>query len=173
MSYKEKLNDFNSKLKYHEELLFLDLLMCNAEGKILDYGCGTGYAVDCLREHGKDVFGYDATQYEPTFKYSPAIGSFEIVYFMHSIAHIPGIKEVIKALDTESIIVITPNLSWIRLQQKDNNYVADPTIIEHFTKKSLEKLFISCGFSIDLIGEIGQKTENHSERLVLKASKIK
>lgn len=173
MTYKDKLDKFNENEKYYDELLFLQLMLSNEQGKILDYGCGTGFAVSCLRSHGFDVSGYDAIHHEPGFEYSNATDEYKIVYFMHSFAHIHAIREVLKTIKTEQVIVITPNQEWISEQRFNPLYKPDSTVIQHYSKNSLEELFVSCGFDVDLSGQFGQRTGNFCERLILKATKIK
>lgn len=169
MSYKDKLEGFNSTEKYAEELRVLHRLIGSPDGKVLDYGCGTGYAVEYLRDQGLNVHGYDAVQYTD-FEYHPAIGEWECVYFMHSFAHINGIKEVLQVLDTKRVVVITPNREWIELQE-DCSYAPDLTVIHHYSKDEIRELFISCGFEV-IMAQFGKEINGQCERLCVIASRL-
>lgn len=169
MNYTDKLNGFNKTDKYHSELEFLTSLITK-KGKILDYGCGTGYACDILNGSGLNVSGYDANHHNKDFQYSNATSKWSTVYFMHSIAHIEGIREVLRVLDTKEIIVITPNRQWINAQINPE-YNPDKTVINHFTEYELIELFKTCGYSIISNGQFGEVKGNQMERLFIKAKK--
>jgi len=170
MNYKKKLDQFNSNPKYFEELAFMALLFTKGTHSILDYGCGTGKAVDHFCSLGYDAKGYDQIQHNPHFNYSPATTQFDLVYFMHSAAHIPGLPQVLQALITKEIIIITPNKDWIDLQ-KNKNYQPDPTVLSHFTLEELVSIVVSSGYGIIQCGDFGKTTDGHGERLFIKAKK--
>jgi len=169
-SYKQKLEQFNSTEKYAIELAFLHRLLGETNGAlIMDYGCGIGNAVKYLSEKGRSVAGYDKTLY---FKTAPdwfGIAPAGTTYFMHSIAHIEDIEEVLSNTRGK-VVVITPNLSWLN-KITDNNYEPDTTVISHFNAQSLHDLFKDAGFRVSVCGQFGKIHDGQNERLFLMAYK--
>lgn len=172
MDYKDKLLSFNATKKYNRELGFLSGLLPNGL-PILDYGCGTGYALGELRGCGFDVYGCDANDYyfgDRRFYKTKTIG-FSCIYFMHSIAHIEDIAGVLKwcakaLVKGGSVVVITPNKAWLETMKGD--YSPDPTVINHYSIESLGELFKE--WDIEIIGQFGQVSNGLNERLFLKAT---
>lgn len=169
MNYIDKLKGFNNTQKYHDEL---DMILMHLKWgqKILDYGCGLGYAVNHFNSHGLDVSGYDKNHFNPDFEYSDAVQSWDVVYFMHSFAHIPSVKMVLEVLDTKKIVIVTPNKRWID-NIKNENYVPDPTVIEHYTLLSLIDTVVEAGYDIIEASETGEYLNGSRERLFLVAKK--
>ena len=89
LNYKDKLKQFNSTDKYRKELLFLtQLLDPKEEESILDYGCGTGAAMEHIRSNfNSKVFGFDITEdyYEGDkfFFRTELFFKVNTIYFMH------------------------------------------------------------------------------------------
>lgn len=175
MDYKERLRAFNSTEKYWNELRFLTHLLdidmsYSTHETILDYGCGIGTAIDYIKCSGYDINNYyngDSELYrnEVSFDYM------EKIYFMHSLAHIPNPTEVLKDLKERynaTITVITPNAHWL-MQQSNNNYVPDPTVVKHYTMTQLKELFVSCGYEVTLLGQFGEEKNGINERIFLQA----
>lgn len=178
-AYKEKLNAFNSTNKYKQEYELLKWLLNPKQNeKILDYGCGTGHVMrNLMSDTNATVFGYDVTDelYEGDPFYFKKSVWFEInkYYFMHSLAHIPNIEEVLRNqvyMSKGCIVVITPNRLWIE-QQDSRNYTPDPTVFRHYSQKELKALFELCGYEIEMIGQFGSETNGFNERIFLKALK--
>ena len=178
--YQQKLIGFNNTPKYKREMSFLTTLVNPQKtDKILDYGCGTGTMMDDMREEdGPTVYGYDVQYYieEPDcFWWRQELTfQFNKVYFMHSIAHIPDIEQKLIKLKEEFLLpnsqvyVLTPNASWMTAKNNPD-YIPDPTVVEQFTPKSLEDLFIRCGFKIEILGQFGEELEGQHERIFLNA----
>lgn len=182
MDYKEKLKKFNSTEKYQQELDMMYYLLNPKLGeKILDYGCGTGYAMRYFESRLNPVYyhGYDVDEtlfdLEDKTKLKTKIW-FELdkYYFLHSLAHIPNIQEVLKEqVYTHSkgeVSVITPNRLWIE-KQDSKNYVPDPTVFKHYSQKELIALFEFCGYDIIMCGQFGNLFDGQNERIFLKAIK--
>lgn len=178
VEYGKKLKEFNSTPKYRRELEFLfQLISPKKNDRIIDYGCGIGTAVKVIRSRGFNTRGYDVRHY---WDKKPAwlIDGFphcDIVYFMHSLAHIEKPEALLKTIRSMlspggKVVVITPNRSWTEIYQKPD-YVPDPTVIRHFTSTSLESLFDVTGYNILLQGQFGILKENINERLFIVAQK--
>lgn len=173
MDYKQKLIEWNSTAKYKKELLFLDnLLSCSFEyGDILDYGCGIGTAMKFLYADGYDINDYFIGDSEKRRRYYLNVlpdKKYQYVYFLHSFAHIPNPKDVLRILRGKypeaTLTVITPNLDWL-----DKDYVGDETVIKHYNQKELKELFEECGYEVTLIGQFGEYKNGQNERIFLQA----
>jgi 2-polyprenyl-3-methyl-5-hydroxy-6-metoxy-1,4-benzoquinol methylase len=170
MDYAAKLYQFNSTEKYLSELKFLKLHLENCV-TILDYGCGNGMAADWLSNHGNfNVHGFDVIHYNEMFHYTTHPINYDVTYFMHSLAHIKDVKEVLSKLNTKKVVVITPNKGWLKLNEADT-YKKDDTVIEHFSQQTLIELFLETGYKIEQSGQFGQCSGNQNERLFLIATK--
>jgi len=187
MEYKEKLTQFNSTDKYREEMEFMiNIIDPERNDNILDYGCGTGAMVKHILNDFENLkcFGFDVQNLrtgddakdEYTFKDSFHF-QMNKIYFMHSIAHIPDVDIVLKDLhntflaESGVISVLTPNRAYIELCD-NQDYKPDPTVVNHFDKYDLMKLFYKNGYDIELIGEIGHRIGEFQERIYLKARKV-
>ncbi len=183
MSYKSKLDRFNSTEKYKQEMEFMYNIM-NPEHSdfILDYGCGTGYMVTELNElpwegsyYGYDIgFKYLKYKKEDVFA-SEFDRKFDHIYFMHSIAHISDLEDVLSNIkdmltDHGKVHVMTPNKVWLDGISQDF-YEADPTVVKHFTPLTLEGLFLKCNYAISNQGQYGTIMYNQHERLFLTATR--
>lgn len=172
MNYNEKLKGFNSTEKYNNELEFLWSLFGEDFNKVLDYGCGNCYAMNKFNKRKNAFNGYDVNMWGEQHSNSDKLGQYDIVYFMHSLAHIENIEEVLQNLNTDMICIITPNKKWLNLQSTEG-YIPDPTVIKHYSENELRKLIEITGYRLDLIGQLGATTENQQERIFIKAFKTK
>lgn len=172
MDYNKKLEEFNNTDKYNNELELLWTLFGVDFNKVLDYGCGNRYAMDRFNKRKKAFFGYDVNAWGKSYPNSDALGRYDIVYFMHSLAHIEDIEKVLRNLDTRVICIITPNKGWLDLQE-NKNYKPDPTVIKHYTETELRLLVEGAGYKVDLIGQTGDTTHNQQERVFIKAVNTK
>lgn len=179
-SYKEKLRAFNNTPKYKSEVEFLKkLTKYDSVNNMLDIGCGLGHTAKELMADGYDVVNYleaDISCGSPieingivynnlnTYKYNH-------IYFMHSIAHIDNITEVLKQIKKDSkatVTVITPNAHWL-IMQSNNEYKPDPTVVKHYTQTQLRELFEEAGYEVALYGQFGEESNGVNERLFLQA----
>lgn len=178
--YIAKLKRFNSTDKYFTELEFLfGLIQPYPHQTIIDYGCGIGTAVKYFRNItentffiGFDVVNYTLQQNKYTHHYfTEKMRDCDILYFMHSFAHIPNISRVLFDLREKverKVIVITPNAQWLKLQVNEN-YVPDPTVVQHYTHDELVEVFEDAGYRVTISGGFGIKCNNQHERLFLVA----
>ena len=98
MDYKEKLIQFNSTDKYYNELKFLHSLIGSERKSIMDYGCGIGTAMRYIFDKTlSQVKGFDIEHFIPHYEYCNPKDEFDLVYFMHSFAHIELIESVLKS----------------------------------------------------------------------------
>ena len=172
MNYKDKLEGFNNSDKYQKELEFLRALIGYDHDRVLDYGCGNGYAVNQFNLWGGNVFfGYDVNLHNSDFGYSELLGKYDLTYFMHSFAHVKDIDKVLGRLRTKEVVVITPNKTWIDKNTNDN-YKPDTTVIKHYHHYELVALFQDNGYEVILSGQFGSATSGTNERLFLKAKKL-
>lgn len=172
MSYEDKLKQFNQTDKYITELSFLKKLIFPTYNKvILDYGCGIGTAVKYLElTSTANIIGYDVTKYWVCSS-TEIPEKIDCTYFMHSIAHIPNIQEVLQSLPTKKIVVITPNKDWIE-RKVNNSYVPDPTLYKHYSLGELTKMFNDSGYHVTLEGQFGDFDGLLNERIFLCAKKL-
>ena len=143
MDYKEKLKQFNSTDKYKNELKFLNNLVGRYGqhyDNVLDYGAGLGTCAKYIQDNSRKdicVDMYDKEQWNEKANYitkeelEDGSETYEMVYFMHSFAHIQFenldfIKKLLFPFGNKIVIVFTPNKDW--LQNVDStNYNPDTT----------------------------------------------
>jgi ubiquinone/menaquinone biosynthesis C-methylase UbiE len=178
--YINKLRRFNSTEKYILELDFLlGLIQPYPNNKIIDYGCGVGTAVKYYRNITQRIsfMGFDIVDHVSTEKtktplwFIQELENCDVVYFLHSFAHIPNISKVLLEMREKvkkKVIVITPNAQWLRLQINEN-YIPDPTVVMHYTHDELVETFEDVGFKISISGQFGIRANNQHERLFLVA----
>lgn len=172
MNYSEKLLHFNSTEKYRKEYKFLKGLLGIKQKTILDYGCGLGTNVEKLNAYTEHiVFGYDAEKWSNSFPYIDVLGKYDVIYFMHSIAHMQYIEHKLSKLREHlnpggKVIVITPNKSWIE-KVKNENYKPDPTVFKHYNQAELRKMFEDSGYTVDMIGQFGEEIDGVNERIFM------
>jgi SAM-dependent methyltransferase len=174
MSYKERLNNFNKSRKYMKEVDFLRGLIHHSRSRLLDYGCGTGFTAKIMDLWGFQIDGYDVEHYAG-FKYKDPDGTYDVIYFMHSLAHIEQPEDVLVGLKQHlkndgRIVVITPNKDWLDAINSRPGYKPDNTVIEHFCQYKLEMLFKEAGFNITMQGQFGERKAGQNERLFLVAT---
>lgn len=180
--YKEKLSEFNSTDKYKRERALLYTFMNPGENeKILDIGCGTGEFVWKLRENfSANAFGYDVNNYrtrdDQYFFRNEFHFQFRKIFFMHSFAHIPDVEyfmlhTVDRLLeDNGTIFILTPNKDWLDLSSNPE-YIADPTVVNHYGMQDLFELFTNLGYKIELQMQFGESKLGVNERILFIASK--
>ena len=181
-SYHQKLIRFNATDKYHAEMEFMKGVIDAKPGEaILDYGCGLGHMVCYLQEEtDAKVFGFDIQEWwkeneRPNWFKMSYWFLFNTIYFMHSFAHIPDIKNALIYLRDNvliaggRIIVFTPNKQWIEAVNNPD-YIPDPTVIQHYSPEDLRDIFNGIGFEVtNMVGQ-GLITGDHQERICMIAT---
>lgn len=181
VKYKQRLREFNSTEKYLNELEYLcELTELKPPQKGLDYGCGLGSAMKHINtKTGCEIFGYDVhSEYYEGDKYyfrREMYFPVDVVYFMHSFAHIPNPAKVLQSISENflkkkgKLIIITPNASWIELNRKPN-YISDETVVKHYTMAKLIETVLVAGFINIRCGGFGAETGTENERLFITAT---
>jgi ubiquinone/menaquinone biosynthesis C-methylase UbiE len=143
--------------------------------KILDYGCGTGYAVEQFRSDGFDVYGYDRFRYvegSPSWYRTSYSHLFDQVYFMHSFAYIADITDVLYRLrpmmnEGGELIVITPNRAYLDDIAHTPGYVPDTTVVQNYDMSHLVEVIEGTSWKVTERIHIGNSNPN--ERILIKA----
>lgn len=169
--YKAKLKRFNATPEYETELKILygtlvHLSLGSQVQTVLDYGCGTGHAMEFLSYF--EVFGYDIFDYYEgdRRKYNQAFVMFDAVYLMHSINHIPDLNRAIKSIynqlkDGGFVIVITPDPNYLA-----PDYKPDPTVIEYLNDAEIKQIFFGHGFILNKHTSITHPNNIHRMMLI-------
>lgn len=181
IEYAKKLEEFNARSKYIDELNFLDsLLVPSPKNQIVDYGCGIGTAIHYFKTvyPGIEIQGYDVNEYVPNVEwfsfYMPK--EFDKAYFMHSFAHVKEIELALRDIYYRMrrggrLVVFTPNANFLNRCQHNANYVPDPTVHKHYTSEELNSLVTDTGFKVKHFGAYGQTIDGHHERIWIIAEK--
>jgi 2-polyprenyl-3-methyl-5-hydroxy-6-metoxy-1,4-benzoquinol methylase len=176
MTYKERLDAFNSSEKYKKEVGFLMKFIHDYSELVLDYGCGTGAcAEDVYWGIFGEVHGFDTRQHNPNFKYKEVLNQYDVIYLMHSLAHLESPLKTLKMLQKHlhkfgQIIIITPNKDWIDKLPESEDYKPDETVVQHFCQYKLEQLVKDAGMKIEHQGQFGARLGEVNERLFLIAT---
>lgn len=183
--YYERLKFWNSTSKYKNEVEFLKLLLAlEANDQVLDFGCGTGYCLEMLKETSPARFwGYDVNLF-----FNDAIPGWFLkdyrqkkyskIFMMHSIAHIPDIvstlENVVNCLeDGGKLVVITPNKDFDDYYRQNVNtgHKRDMTVVGHYTQSSLADIATQVGLNVRNLGQFGDMVNKYNERIFLVAQK--
>jgi SAM-dependent methyltransferase len=176
MSYAEKLQNFNSTEKYRNEIkILIGLISLSHENAYcLDYGCGIGTAVkqiNCNTKHF--AWGYDVKKHDQNFRYIDLIEpkKYDVVYFMHSFAHITYPEVVLKQAKNYlrsggRIIIITPNKKWLSYQDH-KDYKPDTTVHKHYNQTDLCDIVKAAGYKLEQTGQFGGMVDEINERIFL------
>ena len=153
-----------------------------AGSRVLDVGCGTGAISQLIRHHcSAEVIGLEphagraeaarATGLEVITGLftAPAVahlGKFDIVVFADVLEHLVAPAEALELAKTllrpgGSVVTSVPNIAhWsvrMDLLRGRFNYrdvgIMDATHVRWFTRETLQRLFVACGFRVDWIGQ--------------------
>ena len=174
-AYKARLERWNQTPRYRYELAQL-IRRLKAGKRILDYGCGTGCAVEHFRNEGFDVYGYDRFRYvdgSPDWYRTSFPFLFDQVYFMHSFAHIDQAEDVLYKLrpmmnDGGEIIIITPNRVYLDHIVHTPGYQPDTTVVHHYDIAELVATVEAARWKVTERTYFG--FEDPEERILIKAT---
>jgi SAM-dependent methyltransferase len=142
----------------------------HGEGRLLDFGCGSGWYAHRMRRRGWRVTGMDfnpyaASQVEQQFGIPVLVGSlphaevapesFDVITMGSVLEHVHYPRQVIEAA-TEALrpegllVVVVPNLdSWgFRYFGRHWFPLELPRHLLHFTPASLRRLVVNCGLEV-------------------------
>ena len=139
----------------------------NAQGKILDYGCGTGNFLEKCRENNWSIFGVEPSSEAreihgegiktKIFKSIDDVqeNNFDVITLWHVLEHVPDLNATVKKLksklsDGGTIFIAVPNpLSWDAKRYKEHWAAYDvPRHLWHFTQDTMKDLLQNNGLSI-------------------------
>jgi SAM-dependent methyltransferase len=133
------------------------------EGRILDFGCGSGALVRHLRSRGLDASGIEldrpiirnsisedvrefVTLYDGNFPTPYANGSFDSIFCSEVLEHIPNFDQAVRELSrlaTKKVTFTVPDMSGIPLGFRHHMipwHLLEGTHVNFFTQISLERL---------------------------------
>ncbi len=149
--------------------------VCGSGGRLLDYGCGSGWLMQRAKQRGWSALGYDMgaraidtcraqgievvgdlDQLEPK--------SFEAIVLHHVFEHVEQPRETLRRLKQllspgGSLFIEVPNAASLRARMSphwasrfgiDERYRAFPIHLYYFTPKTLARLLDSEGFDVQI-----------------------
>ena len=132
-------------------------------GALLDFGCGTGHFLRCVKKYNAQVYGVEpsaearrASEIEvaDSLNSLPPI-QFNVITMWHVLEHVYALEETLRGLKnrlTESgtIFIAVPNWeSWDAAHYKELWAAFDvPRHLWHFSKKSMTELLTKSGLQI-------------------------
>lgn len=151
------------------------------EGKILDVGCGLGFALAAYRERGwtpfgvepspvaaryaREVLGLSVHQGELVDARFPS-GSVDVVLFRHSLEHVPfplvELREAHRVLKASgTLVIMLPNAASLDARLFGRWWVAWdlPRHLYHFTPRTAAAMLAKAGFRVQrIVGDPGPFT---------------
>jgi SAM-dependent methyltransferase len=118
------------------------------DGRVLDYGCGTGAFIGECRYHGYDAVGYDINPNTGFCDPLVLLDSYDVVTFWDSLEHVDDPAELIMRLDAEWVFICTPSTDdcsgdltkWRHYKPVEHKH--------YFNEKSLRALLDVCGYDV-------------------------
>ena len=131
-------NHLGNRPTFHKNL-FSTMFSAFRNKRILDYGCGKGFAVSHLKEQGLDIYGYDP--YFGAYKQMPD-GKFDLITAFEVLEHSYNINDIFKMwhdrLNDGGIVYATTDLTD-RMANIQTNYYTCPRV-GHVVLHSLRSL---------------------------------
>ena len=141
--------------------------LCPRGGRLLDFGCGTGYLLKRLSAHF-EAFGYDATPWARTVSRSTApeaviledweslpSNSYDIVVSLHTLEHLPRPLPTLQGLtgklaDGGVLLFVVPNPGGLGHRLKGRQWFAyrDPTHVSLLSRGEWVTLARKAGLQV-------------------------
>jgi 2-polyprenyl-3-methyl-5-hydroxy-6-metoxy-1,4-benzoquinol methylase len=137
------------------------------KGRILDYGCGTGYFLETMKENGWKTYGIEPNDQARELAKSKAKvkekiddlnlknKKFDIITLWHVLEHIHDINTTIKILKTilkekGKIIVAVPNIESYEQTVFQEEWAAYdvPRHLYHFNQETMKTLMLKHGLKV-------------------------
>lgn len=139
------------------------------KGKILDYGCGTGYFLHAIQKEGWKVYGVEPdtearkiAESELGFTLEKNIKplvkkaeKFDVITLWHVLEHIHDLNGIINQLKTllkekGKLIIAVPNIDSLDNKLYDEDWAAYdvPRHLYHFNKETMKTLILKHGMKI-------------------------
>lgn len=160
------------------------LVPWEGQGRLLDYGCGSGGYMYQMQQRGWEVIGMDMSEealnvcreqglkvhqgIDPTKVFEP--NSFDVVSLWHVIEHVPSPTETLGQMNSilkpgGKLVLVMPNINST-LARRYGPYwfpMELPRHFTHFDRSSLRKILTKSGFQVETIrgqkhGRVFQKT---------------
>ncbi|WP_375579709.1 class I SAM-dependent methyltransferase [Marivirga tractuosa] len=137
------------------------------KGRLLDYGCGTGYFLETMKENGWKTYGLEPNEQarkiantkskvkESLEELNLKNKKFDIITLWHVLEHIHNINDTIKVLKTilkekGKIVIAVPNIeSYEQGVFKEDWAAYDvPRHLYHFSQETMKTLMLKHGLKI-------------------------
>lgn len=152
-------------LSYKKKLI--NTIVKDKKGRILDYGCGTGYFLQTMKENGWKTYGIEPNQNarliastktrvkESIEDLNLKNKKFDVITLWHVLEHIHNLNGTIKVLKTilkekGKIVIAVPNIeSYERnIFQEDWAAYDVPRHLYHFSQDTMNTLMLKHGLKI-------------------------
>lgn len=174
----QKLDDMREHMR--EELDFLKAL---APGRLLEVGCGLGFALEELRRHGWLAFGVEPSEsardllndkgvvssLEDLDEVLEVVEVFDAVLCYHVIEHVPNpelfLTEIRRCMKPHAWLVLsTPDFGSpiAELYGERFRLLHDPTHISLFTRTGLHNMLTDFGFRVERVSTPFFGTRHHT-----------
>lgn len=139
-------------------------------GRILDYGCGTGYFLNTMQEDGWTTFGIEPNKEarkiaskkikvkENIEELNLKNKKFDVITLWHVLEHIHNVNDTIKVLKSKlkekgKLVIAVPNIDSYDNQLFEENWAAYdvPRHLYHFDQESMRTLMLKHGLKVKKI----------------------
>ncbi|WP_340152882.1 class I SAM-dependent methyltransferase [uncultured Marivirga sp.] len=137
------------------------------KGRILDYGCGTGYFLETMKANGWKTYGIEPNDIARTIANKKTAvhnniqnlnlknRKFDVITLWHVLEHIHDINNTIKTLKTilkekGKIVVAVPNIESYENSVFDEEWAAYdvPRHLYHFSQETMKTLMLKHGLKV-------------------------
>lgn len=137
---------FNEKL---QEIRHRAVKYYAKNGRLLDFGCGSGAFINYANQNGFVARGFDINPYSGFTDIGVLFGQYDVVTFWDVLEHLQDPLAVILGLKTKFVFACTPNAVFGDIRNIFNWHHYYPgEHVHYFNKKSLEALFKAAGYKV-------------------------